>query len=161
MKTVDLPGGATATVREPEDMTERQRRLIRRVLIGALGDSLGGITLGADTPDVPLHVTAKLGDAMFEMRDAAIVAGLAAWSLPDPLPTVETVVDLAAPLYDALADATADLSGNLMLDTSPSPDPASPTQPSSASDGPLRGEETLTPQPVISGANTSTGNSSD
>ena len=158
-KTVQLPGDATAVIRDPDELTERQRRVMRTALLGAFGDSLASIDLDNPAADMKIKVTPELGAVMFQMRDASITAGLVAWSLPEPLPTLETVQDLPAPLYDALADACASLATGMTLDTSPNPDPASPTQPSSASDGLLRVAEQPTVTLSTSGANTGTGNS--
>lgn len=160
-KTVDIPGGQ-AVIRDADEMTERQRRIIRRVMIDALGDAIGDIDANAisDATDLKLRITPQLGDAMFDLRDAAIVAGLASWSLPEPLPTVDTVQDLPTSLYDALEAATGHLTSVMSVDTSPSPEPDSPTQPSSASGGLLRGEAEPTITWSTSGASTSTANSS-
>jgi hypothetical protein len=151
-------------------MTERQRRIIRRVMINAVGDAMGEVDVSKftdikspDTTDdtkVAIKITPELGDAMFGLRDASIVAGLVEWSLEQPLPTLDTVQDLPGALYDALAEATSTLSAGLTLDTSPSPDPASPTPPSSASNGPLRDAVTPTITLSNSGASTSIENSS-
>lgn len=157
MRTVQIPGG-TATLREPSEMTERQRRSVRNVMFDALGAlGIDSITPGIDPESI--HVDAGAGDVLFRLRDAAIAASLVSWTLDVPLPTVDQIQDLPGDVYDALASATSGVSAGLSVNFDPTPDAESPTQPSSSSDGPLRGEEVLTPAQLTGGASTSTASS--
>lgn len=160
MRTVSIPGG-TATVRDVDDMTERQRRLIRTAIFAAAADALGD-TLdvnGAAPEQVQVHVTGELGERMFAMRDARIVAAVAEWTLDRPLPTLDTVQDLPGGVYDALDRETTGLTAAVSTDFSADPDPQSPTPPSTGSDGPLGAEDQPTPTPPNGGASTSTASS--
>lgn len=159
MRQVPIPGG-TAMVRDPEDLTERQRRTIRSVMFTALdGAEVNADTQALDASSVSMKITPALGAAMFDLRDAGIIAGLVGWSLPDTKPTIDTVQDLPGDLYDALAKATEPLLGGMSVDFSPTPDAASPTPPSGDSGERSRAAETPTPQWSIGGASISTASS--
>lgn len=123
--TVIIPGGQ-AVIRDPEDMTERQRRTIRSIVFDAAAGSVEDISDIAG-PDPKMRLTPAVVGSLFTMRDAAIVSGLVSWTREEPLPTSDTVLDLPAALYDALAKATTGLVQAVMTDFSPSPDPQSPT----------------------------------
>lgn len=76
--------------------------------------------------------------ASHRLQRAAIVALLRSWSLPAPLPTMDTIGDMELDVYDALAVATAPLVQVAMFGENFGPsgatDPASPTVPSSGSE---------------------------
>ncbi len=144
MRRIDLPDGQWADVRDPDEITVRGRRPILAVTL-ALRDVLPAIAAAqaAGQPIETLGLTEEQYDTVLRLGEVSIVAVLAAWSLPDPLPTVDTVGDLPATLYDALSQATAPTGAviaeqGLVLDTSVgdgSPDPKGRTGGSKASGG--------------------------
>lgn len=145
-RTVEIPGGS-AVLRDPGELTERQRRRVRSALFAVAADALGDVAPDGTAPQT-VHLTAGMGERMFEIRDAAIIASLVSWTLEAPLPTVESVQDLPADLYDTLAVETAGLVSGLGVDFNPTPDPESPTGPPSSSSGRLAAE--VSPSPVLS-----------
>ena len=90
------------------------------------------------------------------LQATVIVACLTAWSLPETLPTLDTVEDLPAGLYAALAKATEGATGEILNGVSfepPAPSSPgfeeSPTVPSVASGSDSRaeaGSESTEPQ---------------
>lgn len=139
---VDIPGG-TATLRDPAQLTVRQRRPLQ-VLVASFGQKRFEQVVTAqgdeDDPDAleNLHLTESEWDAMFKMTDATIWSLLGAWTrdgVEQPLPaTVEAVGDLPGEVYDALTTATAKVQAAHMAATAFGPDgmeePNSPTGPS-------------------------------
>lgn len=116
---IDLPGGAWADLKDPEELTNRERKMLRRRVNAAtkVGDELKAIGVTADmaregVPDalaaqVEAVINEDAFDALSDAQAALIVAYVAAWSLDLPLPTLDTVDDLPAPVFDALAEATS------------------------------------------------------
>lgn len=159
--TVEIPGGY-AVFREPKEMKQRQRRMIETAamtaahVIAKLPDSVDpASTRIADIP----ALTRDDAEALADLQDATIIALLESWTLPVPLPTLDTLGDLDVATYDALAAASANAGavGNTRVDFQPSPDQSSPTLPSSGSDGRLRDEQsTSTPTWPNGGVNTAT-----
>jgi hypothetical protein len=184
---VELPNDNWAELRTEEEMTERHRRILRHALpasaklqakieeidgqrqmkaraeAAARGeaflpspDSESGALSFSDMGDFgPAEM-----DAIWDLRAAHIVAYVKSWSLGDP-PTLETVIDIEAPYFDALAAATFDKPSGA-IDTSPTAaaDPDSPTEPSSDSSSdslaPTGASDTSTPesQPTIASIGT-------
>lgn len=142
---VDLPNGGWAEIKDPEELTNRDRKLLRRYVLGmrATREKLlaAGITPGVTPADLSPEEEERLEglldadelDAISNVQGAFIVAYTASWSLDGPLPTMDTVDDLPGPVFDKLADATADL-GDGSLEVSPDQalDADSPTGPSPA-----------------------------
>ena len=141
---IDLPGGAWADIKAPDELTNRDRKLLRRYAMGAMGvrSKLLAAGFGADQLATGIsdpEIEAKIGDTLtaddLDATDSAqsafIVSYLSAWSLDRPLPTMDTVDDLPGPVFDALAKATTSL-GDATPDFGPdgAMDPASPTVPS-------------------------------
>jgi hypothetical protein len=142
MPKIDLPDGGWAQLAEPEELTNRQRKMLRRSVAPVL-DSDGGPPLrdrileaGVDPKDEATWVkaagllSAADLEAVDDIQAAFIVAYVREWSLDLPLPTMETVDDLPGPIFDALSEATRGL-GTGEPDLSVSKDPDSPTVPSS------------------------------
>lgn len=185
--TIPIPGGE-AVLRDANELTERQRRLVRNTTVVASG-VLGrvpkellqaqedAVKAATDDPDsvsaraavaaateavdravIGLNLSMEDAEKISSLQDAAIIALLVSWTLPAPLPTVETVQDLPGALYDALALASRGLSAAVSVDFSPDPDQTSPTGPSSDSDGRLRDEQASpsTPPSPTFGAPTAT-----
>ena len=143
MHKIDLPGGGWASIKDPDELTNRERKLLRRHVFGAtdLRSKLlaAGVKPGTRPEDVPEEVMEAIGEtlelddleALSDTQSAFIVAYTAEWSLQRPLPTMDTVDDLPGPIFDALAAATAELGdGSLEVTPDQQPDPASPTGPS-------------------------------
>ena len=71
-------------------------------------------------------------DRLSDLNDFAALAMIRSWTFDEPI-TVESIRDRSLPDYDTLRRETAEAAKALVTDFSPSPDPASPTRPSSAS----------------------------
>jgi|GEM_PF-2519160 len=147
MRRVPLPDGAWADVRSPEEITTRGRRGIQAIAAGMTSALPKLKDATPDTDMADLGFTEEEMDAVMRLQEATVVAFLAAWSLPDPVPTLASVGDLPAILYDALSLATAKDGADvaaLTLDTSPGvdgvPDPKGPSGGSVSSDGPSKVE---------------------
>lgn len=152
MKVVEIPGG-TATLREKPDIKVRHRRLIEAAgiaaapLLARLPNDRGEKEALSEADVIGLGVSKQEATALFELGDATIVAALAAWSLPDPLPTLETIGDLDPELYEALGTVCAELGAEVTEETFEPPAPgspgfeASPTAPSAACDSDSEGTE--------------------
>jgi hypothetical protein len=146
MRTVDIPGG-TAVLRERADLRTRDKRIIEAASVAALpairhlpqDKSLAELQ-EIDVADTDLSFDEYL--LLMQMQDAGIVAALASWTLPMPLPTMATVGDLDPALTQALVEATRRTTAAIATSTDfdPSPDPESPTAPSSDSGKDLRAE---------------------
>lgn len=131
-RRIDLPGGAWADLKDPDELTNRDRKLLRRRVNSAtkVGDRLRALGVTADmaregvSDALAAQVEAVLDsdafDALSDAQGAFIVAYTAAWSLDRPLPTLDTVDDLPAPIFDALAEATSKLGA----DSEEVPEPA-------------------------------------
>ena len=155
MRREDLPGGQWVEVRSPEEITTRGRRGIQAIAAGMASALPKLKDATADTDMATLGFTEEEMDSVMRLQEATIVAFLAAWSLPDPVPTLASVGDLPATLYDALSVATAQggaLLAALSLDVSPGtgeadgvPDPKEPSGGSVSSDGPSKAETAPAP----------------
>ena len=149
MRRIDLPGGHWADLRGKDEMTVRGRRGIL-VISSKLGPALP--KLQGATPDtdlLDLDLTEEQIDTVIRLQEATVVAFLAAWSLPDPLPTIATVGDMNADLYDTLSIATAkdgaDIASlSLDMGTGGEPDPKDRTGVSKPSGGRSKGASART-----------------
>src|SRR6185437_11261279 len=120
-KTFDVPGG-TATFRDPEDLTERGRRLMLTAIMplqsiaSKIPERLVRLAAGkgpeAEAAQAEVErlanatsITRQEAAASLEVRDAAIIALLQSWTLEDPLPTIDNLLDLGGPLLRALESA--------------------------------------------------------
>ncbi|MFH8380636.1 hypothetical protein ACH4E7_06800 [Kitasatospora sp. NPDC018058] len=143
---IPLPGGAWADLRPVSDITERHRRPIRKLSTGLLGHAdfaaavaemqASGKDPGSLTPDEQLRVAAGMGSAFDDLeaiQDLLVVAAVRGWSF-DAVPiTVDGLLDLPGQALDALRAAVAPYQSALNPNLKdPSPDPQSPTVPSSA-----------------------------
>lgn len=183
MRTVKIPGApgeaeadwsATAELRESSEIKVRHRRLIEVAGVAAakpMAKIQGQQQEGKPVQDLDmaaLDLDAGEAGRVMALQDAVIAATIAAWSRPEPLPTIETVGDMDPDVYDALAQATREQGAEIAaaVDFEPNPDrpgfEQSPTQPSASSEEPSAegtsespetppngGESTATaPQPV-------------
>ncbi|MEE4546777.1 hypothetical protein V2S66_33035 [Streptomyces sp. V4-01] len=139
---VELPGG-WADLRPVSDITERMRRPIKRLtakltsypaFMDAVKDASettkGGAELSAADQ---LALAAGMGDAfdaLEELQDALVVAVVRGWSWEGGV-TTDAVLDLPGPALDALRKAVGPWQNAMNPNFEPTPDPASPTEPSS------------------------------
>ena len=141
MREVSIPGG-TATLREREDLSERNRRLVKTrglaasAVITRLQKAVEDAN-GQEPDPESLQISASEAEVTLDVQDAVIVALLASWTLDRPLPTMDTVQDLPGDLYDALAKETADLGAEVATETDfgENPDPKATGGESGTSDG--------------------------
>jgi hypothetical protein len=139
---VELPGG-WADLRPVSDITERMRRPIKRLtakltsypqFMDAVKEASETTKGGADlTPDEQLALAAGMGDAfdaLEDLQDALVVAVVRGWSWGEAV-TVDAVLDLPGPALDALRTAVSPWQNAMNPNFDPTPDPASPTGPSS------------------------------
>lgn len=130
MHRIELPGGAWADIRDPEELSERHRRPVKNLASASVATiaRLEGISAGEDM--AALGITEEEADRLTRLQDATIVAVVAAWSYDLPV-TADALLDLPGAAYDALAAATAKTGAEATLDTSPNPtpEPGNPTGP--------------------------------
>lgn len=141
---IELPGGC-ADLRPVSDITERMRRPIKRLSAKltsypAFMDAVQGAQQATGggkselTESEKLAIAASMGEAfdvLEELQDALVVAVTRGWSWDAPV-TPDGVLDLPGPALDALRQAVAPYQRALNPNFEPTPDPASPTGPSSA-----------------------------
>lgn len=143
---VDLPDGGWAEIRDPKELTQGGRKLIRQYTLGMLGarkqlqeiQSLKADATPEETEEAVATIMESFGAAGFasleDMGAAFMCAYLLSWSLDRPLPATPAQVDeLPAYLVDVLGPACMKL-GDGTVDFSPdgAVDPTSPTEPSAA-----------------------------
>jgi len=160
MDRVELPNGGWADIRTENEIKVRQRKLIRSAAmaaisaVGHLPDSLPTDAVEASKVDMStLDLSMEEADSLQAMQEATVVAFLAAWSLPEELPTMATVGDMDVVVFDALAEATAERGAKMMLADSahaPTPKdvPGNPTGSSDASAGLSKATATAQLTPV-------------
>lgn len=151
--THTMPSGATVTLRDPLEVTERQNRSVMKSqvrlmasspeftrLITEQRDTLEGVEgeSEADKAARGSMLMAALGEAGYEaseeVNDALIGVLVESWSGTAPgylaAPSADTAADLPKADYAALKELAAEVGKPLITaDTEPNPDPASPTQP--------------------------------
>lgn len=173
MKTVNIPGGS-ATLRDKEDTKQRHKRLVQSAAIAAapllskLPEDVAERESMTEAEVMALAANRQEVESLFELQDATIVALLMSWTLPDPLPDMDTIGDLDPEVYEALSKAVSSLGSQLQAESFDpvAPDSkefeASPTDPSSDSDNGSRGVTALrsVPVPPSSGTSTDSGVSS-
>jgi hypothetical protein len=163
MKQVEIPGG-TATLRETSELRGRDRMLVKAAsmaarsviskMLAALPSEAVAKAQAGDEEAVAeaLQDEAVLTTAndafdasltweewlrFLEFRQSVVVAQLVSWTREEPLPTMSTIGDLPADLFDALDAAVGGVPASVAeTDFSPSPDSDSPTSGSSDLSGP-------------------------
>lgn len=128
MRRIELPGGAWADLREISEITERLRRPIK-VIAGASAATIARLQGVTTTDDMAaLGLSEDEADRFSRLQDATIVAVVAAWSYDLPIST-DSLLDIPAEAYDALAVATATVGAKVAVDVSPTPapEPGNPT----------------------------------
>jgi len=160
---VPLSGGNSAELRTSAELTERQRRPVTNAL--ALVSPQGQAALEAarrGTEDAKLadgdekklkpEERAKLAaqvqftkddlEHLDAANDLAMVAFTKHWTRPEAI-TLDSMLDLPGPDYDALRNAVAPLAAELFVSFAPNKDPKSPTEPSSDSATRSEGEASI------------------
>jgi len=138
---IDLPGGHHAVLRDPSEVTERQRRPIHRATRGIRpeilerGRAVMGMNDGPDGKPTPEKQAASLqlqydmtndeADAFTEAGDYTAVALVAAWSFPQDV-TIDGLLDLPGHAIDALRKAVEPFAGKMNLDTTADPNRVAP-----------------------------------
>lgn len=132
---ITLPSGATADLRPVEDITERQRRPIKRIQTQLLKLADFGVAVEKAQGNKKLSkadqevIAAGLGEAfepLEELNDRLIVAAVRGWSYGFPV-EFEHVLDVPARDLDKLREAVSPYLPQLMPDFSPNADKESPT----------------------------------
>jgi len=145
MNKVNLPDGGWAVLRDPETVTERQRRplvrLQRRTIMKS-ASALAGLDLDKMTPaDALTKLAPTLSDedfdALEDIDDMVIVTLVDSWSYEQPV-TVDGSLDLPSKARSALLEECRPLMSRLLGDTTDEDvlDPDSPTEPANGSDRP-------------------------
>jgi hypothetical protein len=113
--TVDLSGGQTATLCDPADVTERQRRAFKAASVKAKIASRNG--------------DASAADQLVGSDDFLIVTFLRAWSLPHPVANMhatDSLQELPGRDFDRLVHVCNDLVRDAFLDLEVSVEESSP-----------------------------------
>jgi hypothetical protein len=140
MIRVTLPSGATADLRPVEDITERQRRPIKRVQtqLAKLSDfgaaiekaqaieTSGKGKLSKADQDTIAEGLGEAFDPLEELNDRLIVAAVMGWSYPFPV-EYDAVLDLPARDLDRLRELVSPYLPQLMPDFSVNKDRETPT----------------------------------
>lgn len=146
--TLPLPGGGTATLRDPQLVTERHRRPVTRLQMRLAASSVGDLLTASAAQPTPeseeaFAAAAKsvLGSDDFqlldEVNDALVVALVETVQLTPDAPvlqglTLDSLLDLPGSVYDVLRREAAKHVAELIPSFAISPDEASPTPPSAA-----------------------------
>jgi hypothetical protein len=120
MRVVELEGGS-ATLRERQDVKVRQRQTLEAASVVA-APAIEKIPKLAGKPgEVDWERLDKAGltydemQTLLQLQNAAIVALLAAWTFPEPLPvTLDDVLDMPADRYDQLAVAVREIGAQIV-----------------------------------------------
>lgn len=135
MTTLPIPGG-TAELRDPALVSERHRRPLTRLQLQLASSPVGELLQAKDRmsdEDFATEVTKLIGTPAYrlldDINDAAIVALVESWTFPCPV-TLDGLLDLPGPAYDALKAETAKHVLKLLPTFTPTADPDSPTPPS-------------------------------
>ena len=152
---VDIPGGF-AILREQDELRGRDRLLIKAAAMAAApaiekmpATVREGQQEGESDEDAQARIASEVGSlqltwqesmALLELRQATMIACLQSWSLDLPLPTMASVGDLDADLYDALDAAIGGVTTAVAAatDFEAQPGKENPTGNSKSSDLPLR-----------------------
>lgn len=143
MMRIDLPSGATADIREVADVTERQRRPIKRIqthlaglpgFVNAVEEAKAQGDGEALSPEAQLKIASGMGEAfdlLEELNDALVAALVAGWSYAFPV-SADACQDLSGRDLDALRAAVSPFLAQLNPDFDPSPEQDSPIEASGA-----------------------------
>lgn len=141
-----LAAGAWADLRDPQDVSERLRRPVRAIQMRLAKDpAFAGVVAEAKDKGVKaledidesaaVQMATAMGDEsmelMEELNDRLILSRVAGWSFEAEI-TADGLLDLPGAAYDTLKELCAKGGLDGEADFSPSTDPASPTEPSTA-----------------------------
>lgn len=142
MIRITLPSGATADLRDVADVTERQRRPLRKIQaqLGGNAEFANAVRVAqemrGDAADLPpedqLRIAAGMGaafDDLETLNDLLVAAITAGWSYDFPV-SADACQDLPGTDLDALRAACSPFLAQLMPGFEPTPDPESPIVPS-------------------------------
>jgi hypothetical protein len=139
MQRVTLKAGGWADLRDVAEIPERLRRPVRRIQMLLAGSpafadvAKDGPASAADiTDEQAAAMAAKLGDSydlIDQLQDRSIMQRVMGWSY-GPEVTLDALQDLPGVVYDELGQLCKDGALDTGLNTSPSPEEASPTAPS-------------------------------
>lgn len=147
MKRENLKAGGWVDLRDQADVSERLRRPVRKLQMILAADpafsgvvknaAQGGITSVDDvSPGMAAEMMSTMGagsvDMMMDLQDHAIMSRVMGWSFEFPV-TLDSLQDLPGLAYDEISKLCAPGALDNGPDFSPSQDPASPTDPSTAS----------------------------
>jgi hypothetical protein len=139
---IEFPGG-WAKLRDPHDVTERQRRPLSKVQRALLGSNIGDVLIarqqaGQEVSEEEMtrllrpYLADEAMDLFEDSDDLLILALVEEWSYEKPV-TAEAIQDLPAKVYDTLRDACRPLLPAVLgaEDEQAVLDPESPTTPGS------------------------------
>ena len=175
---VEIPGGY-AILRDQSELRGRDRMLIKAAAMAAspaIEKMPNTVKEGKQDDETEeesqarmatemgsLQLTWQESMALLELRQATMVACLKYWSLDLPLPTMDTIGDLDADMYDALDTAIGGVTTAVAAatDFEAQPGKENPTGNSKSSDLPLKDgvAPQLIPSTPSDGVNTPTENS--
>ena len=171
MRRITLPDGGWVELREQADLRVKHKHMMQAAFTGAMvamtkiPDSV--VTLPEDPQERAAAIaeldvndlTAK-GALTFEearslqrVQEVAVVAFTVAWSLKEPVPTIDTVGDMREEIYDAIAETTQKEAAATMqgvnFDPTPKAEPGVPTGIDNGSNGHSKVEDVApSPQPL-------------
>jgi hypothetical protein len=134
---VTLPNGDHVVFKDPSTLTERARRAIKKAALGLDSATIANIQAAVEKGEevsASMFTAADLAIAD-DLNDASAIALIESWTRGDTavVPSVDELLDLNGPSYDALIEAANPLIMQLAVNANePTPDQASPTQPVSA-----------------------------
>jgi len=135
---IDLPGGNSAVLRNPESVTRKQRLPVEVATIryqrAMLRRMEAEASVSAPTPDDAEPTTAAVSDEEIDcfvaLEIAAVLCMVESWSFGFPV-DADGYDQIPAQAADVLGKACMDAKDKAFFVAEPSPDPESPTQPSS------------------------------
>jgi hypothetical protein len=131
-------------LRDPLEIPERLRRPVRKLQLllandGAFSEVVsdavakGVASVDDFTPEQTARMVSQMGgaaDLLDELNDRMVLERVMGWSFDQPV-TMDGLQELPGPVYDELRELCS-TNADAGPDFSPTPDPASPTVPSSA-----------------------------
>lgn len=110
-------------LRDQDEISVKARRSISAISL-SLGDAMTRLQKAKATDDIAsLGFDERQADAFLRIQEASVVAFLAGWSRPEPVPTLDTIGDMSDSLYRYLMGVTAGLGASLAVDARATEDP--------------------------------------
>lgn len=134
MTEITLPSGKTAVLRDPKTVTERLRRPVQNAHAKWTSTETFKtmvVLSRAKKKDSDLTIPDEDMALLDRLNDVTAVALVESWSYEFPV-SIDTLQDITGPDYDVLRTETAKSFSDLVTSFAPTPDPASPTEPSNA-----------------------------